>query len=62
MRFMPLTLLSIRSEGLEVHARKDKILDSLKRYDDGIIDYSNGVAGTKEMVDDYRFRFVEVRV
>ena len=51
-----------KGDGLEVHARKDKLFDGLTKSGDAdLLDYTDPVTGIQTLVDDYRFRFVETQ-
>jgi immunomodulating metalloprotease len=55
-----LPAIDMRADGLEVHARKDKLTDGLRVYGfNSLINYTGGAEGVQRLVDDYRFRFVE---
>lgn len=55
-----LPAIDMRAEGLEVHARKDKLINGLRVYGFGnLVNYTGGAEGVQKLVDDYRFRFVE---
>lgn len=55
----PLPVIDWRGEGIDVHARKDKLQESLtvSGYNN-LTDYT-GPNGIRRLVDDFRFRFVE---
>jgi hypothetical protein len=54
-----LPAVDMRAEGIEVHARRDKVLGSLTAASGtaNLIDYT-GATGLRTLVDDYRYRFV----
>lgn len=55
-----LPAIDMRAEGLEVHARKDKLINGLRVYGFGnLVNYTGGAEGVQRLVDDYRHRFVE---
>lgn len=73
-----LPVMDMRGDGLEVHARKDKLFNSLKGGSgtNSMVDYSQrttdgsgsgsgyanittAASGIRELIDDYRYRFVE---
>lgn len=56
----PIPMVDLRAEGFEVHARRDKLLDSLKAPLAPLQDYTAaGSAGMRALLDDFKYNFVE---